>query len=204
MVWSSASLVTGEPYTAEFGNAFVPPTWSMCAWVRIVRRTGGPSSATAKANGSHCDRTIRVSITVMPSSSTTTPAFATPVSPPGSNQAYTPSPSSVRDTSAVMLPGYAARFGAPPGAVYPRRHVGTLPEPPAPHLSRRARLQREDAGQGARSRRRHGVPRPRGLRRAVGERGRARQRGAGHQRPRLGRHRRVRARERVGHEVDLS
>ena len=61
----------------------MPPTWSMCAWVSIVRRTGGPSVATAAANGSHCDRTISVSITVMPSSSTTTPALATPVSPPG-------------------------------------------------------------------------------------------------------------------------
>ncbi len=120
MSWSSASLVTGEPYTAEFGNALVPPTWSMCAWVRMVRRTGTSSAATAAANGSHCDRTISVSITVMPSSSTTTPALATPVSPPGSNHAYTPSPSSVRDTSAAMPAGYARRFrsrGGPPSTL---------------------------------------------------------------------------------------
>ena len=76
--WSPATRST-----AAFGNALVPPTWSMCAWVRMVRRTGTSSAATAAANGSHCERTISVSITVMPSSSTTTPALATPVSPPG-------------------------------------------------------------------------------------------------------------------------
>src|SRR5215475_9340660 len=66
----------------------------MCPWVRTQRRTGISSACTASANGAHCERTIKVSITVRPSSSTTTPAFATPVSPPGSNQTNTPSASS--------------------------------------------------------------------------------------------------------------
>src|SRR5262245_7529474 len=66
----------------------------MCAWVRMQRRTGRSSAWTASANGSHCDRTINVSMMVSPSSSTTTPAFATPVSPPGNSQTNTPSASS--------------------------------------------------------------------------------------------------------------
>src|SRR3954447_22243060 len=89
----------------------------MCAWVRIVRRTGRPKPLTAAANGSHWERTMRVSITVMPSSSTTTPALATPVSPPGRSQAYTPSASSVRVRGSAMRsrlrPSVQQRQGPP-------------------------------------------------------------------------------------------
>jgi len=60
--------------------------------VSTTRRTASPSPATAAANGSHCDRTIIVSTTVSPSSSTITPALLTPDSPPGWSHAYTPSP----------------------------------------------------------------------------------------------------------------
>src|SRR5262245_30682164 len=63
----------------------------MCAWVSTTRRTGCPNSATAAANGSHCDRTISVSMTVNQSSSATTPALLIPEPPPGCSQAQTPS-----------------------------------------------------------------------------------------------------------------
>src|SRR3954452_16282291 len=93
---SSSSLVCCEPMTDAIGKARVPPTWSTWAWVRMSRRTGRPSLATAAANGSHCDRTMRVSMTVRPSSSATTPALLTPDSPPGCSQTHTPSASSCR------------------------------------------------------------------------------------------------------------
>ena len=53
-----------------------------------------PEPATAAANGSHCERTMSVSMTVMPSSSTITPALLTPDSPPGWIHTNTPSASS--------------------------------------------------------------------------------------------------------------
>src|SRR5262245_16663237 len=73
----------------------------MRALVSTSRFTGRSNAATAAAKGSHCDRTINVSITVIPSSSTTTPALATPARPPGWIQAYSPSPSSVSARSAT-------------------------------------------------------------------------------------------------------
>ena len=88
---SSSSLVCGEPSTLAIGKARLPPTWSTCACVSTSRPIGRFSACTAAANGSHCDRTMRVSITVTPSSSTTTPALLTPDSPPGCNHTYTPS-----------------------------------------------------------------------------------------------------------------
>src|SRR5581483_8589847 len=91
--WSSSALVAGLASTDASGKALVPPTWSMWAWVSTNRRTGWPISATAAANGSHCDRTIRQSMTVSPSSSATTPALLIPEPPPGCNQPQTPSPS---------------------------------------------------------------------------------------------------------------
>ena len=207
---SSASLVWRDPYTADMGNARVPPAWSTCPHVSTVRRTGRPSFATAAANGSHWEGTISVSTTVSPSSSTITPALATPARPSGATHANTPGASSSRVGPAIArgyartrsgAAGHGFRSSAPLG--YPPVHVRTQSQPPAPHLPRRARLEREDARQGSGPRRRHGVPRPRGLRRAAREGRRPRQRGARHQRARLGRHRPLRARQRVGHEVDL-
>src|SRR5687767_13201280 len=64
----------------------------MCACVNPSRRTRCPSAATAAANGSHCDRTMSVSMTVSPSSSATTPALLMPDPPPGCSQLQTPSP----------------------------------------------------------------------------------------------------------------
>ena len=87
------------------GKALVPPTWSMWAWVSTRRRTGWPSSATAAANGSHCERTMRQSMTVSPSSSATTPALLTPEPPPGCSQAQTPSPNFSSSTSSTLLSG---------------------------------------------------------------------------------------------------
>src|SRR3954453_13325193 len=66
----------------------------MCACVSTSRRTGRSSRSTACTNGSHCERTISESTTVMPSSSTMTPALLTPDSPPGCSQTNTPSASS--------------------------------------------------------------------------------------------------------------
>src|SRR5947207_4594079 len=66
----------------------------MCACVSTSRRTGRSSRSTACANGSHCERTISVSTTVIPSSSTIAPALLTPDSPPGCSQTNTPSASS--------------------------------------------------------------------------------------------------------------
>src|SRR5581483_6739452 len=86
----------------------------MWAWVRTSRRTGGPSWATAAANGSHCDRTMRQSITVSPSSSATTPALLMPDPPPGCTQAQTPSPSFSSSTPPTL----------PSGSEPPRRGRG--------------------------------------------------------------------------------
>jgi hypothetical protein len=46
--------------------------------VSTSRRIGNPSASTSLANGSYCDGTASASISVMPSSSTTTPALARP------------------------------------------------------------------------------------------------------------------------------
>src|SRR5436853_1915080 len=81
----------------------------MCAWVSTTRRTGGPSSATAAAKGSHCDRTMSVSMTVNPSSSATTPALLIPEPPPGCNHAQTPSLSFSSSTPRQYRPGRACQ-----------------------------------------------------------------------------------------------
>ena len=96
MAWSSSALVIGDPSTMALRNAFVPPTWSMCAWVSTTRLTVWPRSFTAAANGCHWERTIIVSTIVSPSSSPITPALDTPDSPPGWSQTHTRSAISCR------------------------------------------------------------------------------------------------------------
>src|SRR5450759_2448988 len=147
----------------------------MWAWVSTTRRTGSSSAWTAAANGSHWERTISVSMIVIPSSSTTTPALLTPVSPPGWSHAYTPSASSCSvnvGTACATQRGY--RYGG--------GHVRALPHAAPPVVPVGPRIEPQDARQGAGSRRRHGVPRPRGLGRAPGEGSGARQRREGDQR----------------------
>src|SRR5438105_399211 len=84
----------------------------MCACVSTSRRTGRSSRSTACTNGSHCERTISVSTTVIPSSSTITPALLTPDSPPGCSQTNTPSASScnVFVGTETMIRHYAFRM----------------------------------------------------------------------------------------------
>src|SRR5438309_5453071 len=98
--WSRRALVAGLARIDARGKAFVPPTWSMWAWVSTRRRTGGPSPATAAANGPHWERTMRQSTTVSPSSSATTAALLIPEPPPGCSHAQTPSPNFSSSTPA--------------------------------------------------------------------------------------------------------
>ena len=66
--------------------------------------------------------------------------------------------------AARAMAGIHAGWEHPSDLSYPSAHVRTHAEPAPPLLPRGPRLEREDARQGARPRRRHGVPRPRGLR----------------------------------------
>ena len=156
----------------------MPPTWSMCACVSSNRRTGAPSLATAAANGSHCERTMSVSTTVRPSSSAITPALLTPDSPPGWIHTHT------RRRSRASVRGWDRRATT---ARYPSSMSERIPQPAAPLVPLDPRIEREDAGKGPESRRRHGVPRPRGRGRAAREAGRARQDRERDQHLRLGR-----------------
>src|SRR5687768_12839656 len=79
--------------------------------VRSTRRTGKPSSSTAVANGSYWEGTVRVSITVAPSASRTTPALGWPGPGAGSSQAYTPCASGRRVMAS--LPAVASQDPAP-------------------------------------------------------------------------------------------
>src|SRR5438270_375003 len=99
--WSSRALVAGVARIEASGKALVPPTWSMWAWVSTRRRTGWPSSATAAANGSHWERTMRQSTTVSPSSSAMTPALLIPEPPPGCSQRAISSDAVYADCSTV-------------------------------------------------------------------------------------------------------
>ena len=113
----------------------MPPTWSTCAWVRTSLRTGRPSLATAAANGSHCDRTMSVSITVRPSSSAITPALLTPDSPPGWSQTHTPSAISCSVLVGIAVtsrpyPAPTSASRASPRFVNPLQLVGVVPQRP--------------------------------------------------------------------------
>src|SRR6266545_5705074 len=87
-------------------NRPVPPENSTLLLVSTVRRTGRPLSSTATANGSHWSGVINVSIRVMPSASTTTPAFARPRPGGHWNHPKTPVASGSRSTTGD-LSGYS-------------------------------------------------------------------------------------------------
>ena len=186
----------------------VPPTWSMCAWVRIVRRTGAAEAVDGGGERlplrTHHEGVDHGDAVVVDDHARVGDAGLASGQEPGEHAVGELGEGQGFGHVFEATPVRSGVHSGPAGAsVYPRPHVRTIPEPAPSYVPGRARFEREDARQGPGARRRHGVPRPRGLRRAAREGGRARQRGARHPRPRLGRHRRVRAGERVGHQVDL-
>ena len=103
-----------------------------------------------------------------------------------------------RSARAGRGPGASARARLLPSASCPHAHVTSPPLLPV-----HPRLEREVPGQGADGAGRHDLPRPRGRRGAAREGERPAQGGRRHQEPALGRPRAVRARQRLGHRVDL-
>ena len=166
----------------------------MCAWVSTSRRTGRPSFATAAANGSHCERTMSESTTVMPSSSTIAPALLTPDSPPGWIHTNTPSASSCSVSVGTVGHGPNTTLFAMSerSRNLPRRSCLSVPGSSEKMLGKAPGLGADMVFLD--------------LEDAVAPLEKPAARGQGRERDqhaRLRRERAVRARERVGHRVDL-